>query len=177
MSYTPYPLNKEINTDAGGRTRVSTLTTLFDGKTLNSDDALSWETVGTGSSALSGNKVTLSVTVGQYRIRRSRRYLPYYSGKSQIIETTFDGFDSVTGLVERVGYFSSDGTGDYSTTLDGFFLENTAGVIFNLKNNYSWKDQQDVNLGGQDDNPIEISVKHKLLSNLTEEQLEALNED
>ncbi len=129
MSYTPYPPNKEINTDAGGRTRVSTLTTLFDGKTLNSDDALSWETVGTGSSAFSGNKVTLSVTAGQYRIRRSRRYLPYYSGKSQIIETTFDGFDTVTGLVERVGYFSSAGTGDYSTVLDGFFIENTEGVV------------------------------------------------
>lgn len=129
MSYTPYPPNKEINTDAGGRTRVSTLTTLFDGKTLNSDDTLSWETVGTGSSALSGNKVTLAVTAGQYRIRRSRRYLPYYSGKSQIIETTFDGFDSVTGLVERVGYFSSVGTGDYSTALDGFFIENNAGTV------------------------------------------------
>lgn len=58
-----------------------------------------------------------------------------------------------------------------------FVGRNTAGIIFNLKNNYSWKDQQDVNLGGQVDNPIEISVKSKLLSTLTEEQLEALDED
>ena len=58
-----------------------------------------------------------------------------------------------------------------------FIGKNTAGVIFNLKNNYSWRDQQEVNLGGQEDNPIEVSVKHRLLSNLTEEQLEQLNED
>lgn len=58
-----------------------------------------------------------------------------------------------------------------------FTGKNTAGVIFNLKNNYSWKDQQDVNLGGQEDNPIEVSVKHKLLSKLTEEELEALIDD
>ena len=58
-----------------------------------------------------------------------------------------------------------------------FIGKNTAGVIFNLKNNYSWKDQQEVNLGGQEDNHIEISVKSKLLATLTEEQLEKLNED
>lgn len=34
-----------------------------------------------------------------------------------------------------------------------------------------------LDVGGQEDNPIEISVKHKLLSTLTEEQLEALDED
>jgi hypothetical protein len=129
MSYTPYPANREINTDAGGRTRVSTITTLFDGKTLNFDDPLSWENVGTGSATFGSNKVNLAVTAGQYIIRRSRRYLPYFSGKSQIIETTFDGFDTSAGLTERVGYFSSNAVAPYNSTLDGFFIENVEGVI------------------------------------------------
>lgn len=129
MSYTPYPVNREINTDAGGRTRTSTITTLFDGKTLNFDDALTWQNVGTGTASYANNKVNMSVTAGQYLIRRSRRYLPYFSGKSQIIETTFDGFDTVTGITERVGYFSSSAVAPYNTTLDGFFIENAEGTI------------------------------------------------
>lgn len=129
MSYTPYPANREINIDGGGRTRVSGLTTLFDGKTLNFDDPLAWENVGTGTASYADNKVNLSVTTGQYLIRRSRQYLPYFSGKSQIIETTFDGFDTVAGVTERVGYFSSAAAAPYDTSFDGFFIENAAGAI------------------------------------------------
>lgn len=47
-SYVPYPNNTEANTDAGGRIRVSMMTTLFDGKCL-ADDALIWENIGNGS--------------------------------------------------------------------------------------------------------------------------------
>lgn len=129
MSYTPYPANREINTDASGRTRVSTITTLFDGKTLNFDDPLTWQNVGTGTATFANNKVTLSVTAGQYMIRRSRRYMPYYSGKSQLIEITSDGFNSSTGLVERFGYWSSNAVAPFDSSLDGFFIENDAGNI------------------------------------------------
>lgn len=32
------------------------------------------------------------------------------------------------------------------------------GAIFNLKNNYGWVDKQDMNLGGQKDNPVEANL-------------------
>lgn len=116
-------LNKEINTDAGGRTRVSTITTLFDGKTLNQDDPLIWENVGTGTATFTDNGVNLAVTAGQYMIRRGRHSIPYFAGKSQQIETTFDGFASSTGVIKRCGYFSSNETAPYNSQKDGFWLE------------------------------------------------------
>lgn len=39
---------------------------------------------------------------------------------------------------------------------------NPASAIFNLKNNYGWTDRQDINLGGQKDNPLEIIDVAKL---------------
>jgi hypothetical protein len=121
--------NKGVNLDAGGRLRVSQLTSLFDGKTIGSDDPLVFENVGTGTATYANNKVTLSCTSGQYIVRRSKKYLPYFSGKSQQIEITFDGFGLQTGVIKRVGYFSSSPVAPYDTALDGFFLENDGTTV------------------------------------------------
>jgi len=59
---------REFGFDAGGRTRVSQITTLLDGKTLGIDDTDLFENVGTGSASFANNKVNLSVTAGQYII-------------------------------------------------------------------------------------------------------------
>lgn len=118
--------------DASNRLRVGSLTTLFDGKTLNQDDPLLWENVGTGSSTFQTNKLLMSVTAGQYFIRKSKRYYPYFSGKSQQLELTSDNFHTQVGIIKRIGYFSSSASAPYTADLDGFFLEDD-GITKRLK--------------------------------------------
>lgn len=124
MSYIPR-LETPMTYDSGNRLRVGSLTTLFDGKVLNGDDPILWETVGTsGLSAFQTNKISLScVSNGQYMIRKSKRYMPYYSGKSQQVEMTADNFHTQTGITKRLGYFSSISAAPYNTELDGFWIE------------------------------------------------------
>lgn len=129
MSYTPYPSNTEVNTDAGGRTRTAMLTTLFDGKCLNSDDLNIWENVGTGTATFTENKSVLAVTAGQYQIRRARHTIPYFSGKSQEMEITLDNFGAQAGVVKRIGYFTSNTVAPYDSVLDGFWLESDGTTI------------------------------------------------
>ena len=69
------------------------------------------------------------MTAGQYLIRRSYRYFPYFSGKSQQIELTFDGFQPETNVVKRVGYFSSNAVAPYDTSKDGVWIESAGGVV------------------------------------------------
>jgi hypothetical protein len=130
-----FPLGDRIpdaGRDAAQRLRVSQLTTLFDGKTLNQDNSYIYDNKGDGTGAWSANKYSLSVTGTQYRIRQSKRYMPYFSGKSQLVEMTFDGFGLEADVTKRVGYFSSNATAPYASTFDGFWLENT-GTTYILK--------------------------------------------
>ena len=123
----------EFQFDAGERLRTSQLTTLADLKCLNVDDALLWENVGTGTGTFANNKYDMSVTAGQYRIRKSRRYYPYFSGKSQQVEFTMDTFAPQDGIVKRYGYFSSNAVAPYDQQFDGFFLQSDSdGVTFNV---------------------------------------------
>lgn len=129
MTYYPIPANQDFSIDAGGRQRASTVTTLFDGKTLGADDTNIWENIGTGTGTYSNNKYSMSVTSGQYRIRRGKHTAPYFSGKSQLIETTFDGFQVEADVIKRVGYFSSSATAPHVDAYDGFWLENDGTTI------------------------------------------------
>ena len=123
MTFIPNPPNIEVRQDAGDRTRVSQLTTLFDGKTLTADEPLLWDTQGTGTPTYQSNKLLMSVTAGQYLVRQSRVVSPYFSGKSQAVEKTFDTFDLQTGVIKRAGYFSSSITAPYTANLDGYYIE------------------------------------------------------
>ena len=131
MSYlsntTPNPLN--ISQDASNRTRVSQSTTLHDGKLLNADSSLMFDTKGTGTGAYANNKYNMPVTSAQYIIRQTKRYAPYSSGKSQQVECTFDSMAVEANVVKRAGYFSSVATGVYDTNYDGFWLENDGTTI------------------------------------------------
>jgi len=122
----------KVGRDAGGRTRVSQITTLGDYKILNSDRPLLIETVGTGSGSYGNSKYNMEVTGGQYLIRQTKKFHPYFSGKSQLVECTFDYFGLQTGTTKRVGYFSSTGTAPYTGNYDGIWLEND-GQTFYLK--------------------------------------------
>ena len=109
--------------DAGGRTRISQITTLFDGKIIGEDDTFLFENIGSGAATYGSNKVNLSVTAGQYEIRQSKRFFPYFSGKVQLIEVTCDNFQTEANVTKRIGYFSSSPVAPYDTVLDGFFIE------------------------------------------------------
>jgi len=52
-----YP-GASVSVDAGGRARVSQLTTLFDGKTLGAENPLLWDTQGTGTATYSDGRRT-----------------------------------------------------------------------------------------------------------------------
>jgi hypothetical protein len=129
MSYTPNTPNQEASSDAGGRTRTSEMTTLFDGKTLNIDDEFTYKTTGTGTKTFQANKALMSVTSGQYLIRQNTRTIPYFSGKSQLIEMTFDTFGTQAGITKRAGYFNSNAVAPYDTNKDGFWIENDGTTI------------------------------------------------
>ena len=122
--------------DAGGRTRVAQITTLLDGKILGADDTSLFENIGTGTATFAANKVDLAVTAGQYIIRQSKRFCPYFSGKAQLIELTSDNFQGESGVIKRQGYFSSNPVAPYDSNFDGCFMEDNAGVkTFYIYNN------------------------------------------
>lgn len=112
-----------IGTAPSGAQRVAQLTTLFDGKTLNTDDTDFWENVGTGTATFAENMCNMSVTGTQHIIRHSRRFMPYFSWKPQVIEMTFDNFQTQANVTKKVGYFSSVATTPYATNYDGFWIE------------------------------------------------------
>jgi hypothetical protein len=142
-------MNKPFGLDAGGRTRVSQITTLLDGKILGADDLSLFENAGTGLASYANNKVTLSLTSGQYLIRQSKRFNPYFSGKSQLTECTFDNFQTEANILKRVGYFSSNAVAPYNSNLDGFFIENDNGT-FKLKAFRNGTQTIDVNFTAMD---------------------------
>jgi hypothetical protein len=121
-----------ISLDSGSRLRVSQFTTLLDGKILNSDNPFIWDNQGTGSGLYSANKYNMSVTSGQFFVRQSKRFMPYFAGKSQFVECTFDNFQIQANTVKRVGYFSSNAVSPFASNYDGFWLEND-GTTYRLK--------------------------------------------
>lgn len=125
LPVTSYPAQGCVSTDTGGRQRVSQLTTLFDGKTLETDEPLLWDTVGTGAWTFQDNKVQMSVAAGQYVLRQGKIFAPYFSGKPQFIEPTFDTFAPQPGVVKRVGYGSRSIVAPYTANFDGWYLESS----------------------------------------------------
>jgi hypothetical protein len=69
-----------MSIDAGGRSRSSILTTLFDGKLYTPASNLFFQSVGTGSTAVSDGKCLITAGSGQYEIFMGNRlaaYLPH----------------------------------------------------------------------------------------------------
>lgn len=128
-------INKD-QLDAGKRIRISALTPVFDGKTLKDKNPLIFDETGTGIAGSSfdtnNSGVTLSVTSGEYIVRQSKMFCPYFPGKSQIVETTLIGFGNQANIVKRHGYFSSSTTAPYTANYDGIYLE-ADGTTHNLK--------------------------------------------
>lgn len=118
-----------VSLDAGSRVRTSMMTTLHDGKILNADNTFIWDNQGTGTGTYASNKYNMSVTAGQYRIKQTKRFSPYFAGKSQLIECTFDNFQIEANTTKRFGYFSSNAVAPFATSYDGFYIENDGSTI------------------------------------------------
>jgi hypothetical protein len=127
-SSNPFPYGN-FGIDAGVRTRVSQLTTLLDGKLLQfedqSDNSGMFQNQYNGLAPLRvGNRLIMSISgINQYSIRQSKRFYPYFSGKSQLIECTFDRFQTQAGVTKRFGYYSSSADSPFSADIDGFYFE------------------------------------------------------
>ena len=119
--------------DAFSRLRVSELTTLIDLKYLHDDQPLFVDEVNSGGSSVYSS-TTSSVTIGtnstsDYVVRQTKQRFNYQNGKSQLILTTFSGFQNQTNVNKRIGYFSSNTTAPYNSTLDGLFLQSDGSNI------------------------------------------------
>lgn len=147
--------------DAGGRQRVSQITTLGDYKTLNADEVLSLENTGTGTGLWGSNKYNMSVTSGQYFIRRSKSYHHYFSGKSQLVELTFDNFQSEANTTKRVGYFTSNAVAPYDTNKDGFWLGGAVLRLF-VKTNLGFVLAHTFNYSGTSTDTFTLSPNHSI---------------
>ena len=112
---------------------------------------------------------------------------PFYDTPEQMqeaIEAYFDGLGegdnpTITGMVYSLGFDNRAALDYYLSEKPEFsytikrakmrverFLEETllrqgsiAGVIFNLKNNFGWKDEQKFEHTGKDGGPLDITIK------------------
>ncbi len=130
LEITPMP----VGLDAGGRTRISLLSTLFDGKVINESAGLLYdeEEVGNATVTYSStqNHMTLQCqNVGDAAIYQTRRRFPYFSGKSQVVELTTINFSPDINIIRRIGYFSSSTTTPFDTSFDGVFIESLGSTV------------------------------------------------
>ena len=122
-------LNDDIaQIDAGGRLRVSQLTTLLDIKQFNDNEPLFYDRVNIGTASQTYDKnlggVTMEVAANNdAAICQSKMFAPYFSGKGQFIEMTFSGFKHDTDVIKRAGYFSSNILSPYDSNKDGIWFE------------------------------------------------------
>lgn len=141
----PLPISGTIETqtsdvqlDAFSRLRVSQLSSLLNITQLNDKSPLLVDEVlnGTGTSTYSsGNASTIMATAANadYVIRQTKQRMPYYAGKSQLVLSTFSGFQVETNVEKQIGYYSSSTSAPYNTTYDGLFLRSDAsGISVNI---------------------------------------------
>lgn len=119
----------QISVDAGGRVSVAQLTTLGDYKCLGFDKTLLLENAGTGTGTFASNQYSMSVTSGQWFVRQSKRFHPYFSGKSQMYEFTFRDFQPQANVIKRFGCFSSNAVSPFDTVYDGIWVESDGTTI------------------------------------------------
>lgn len=126
-------INK-FSRDAGFRQRMSLPTTFGEYKMLNNVFAsFLLEKNGTGTFTDNTNRVTMSVSSGQFAIIQSKMYHPYFNGKSQLIEMTTAGLGSATNVEKSIGYISSTAVSPFATGLDGFRLFKSTADVYSLQ--------------------------------------------
>jgi hypothetical protein len=115
-----------VNLDAFGRLRTSNLTTLLDIKhPYNKLPLLVDEEIGgSATSVWADTSVVMSTSADEeFVVRQTIKSAAYQSGKSQLFEASFSGFNIETNITKRVGYFTSTVVSPFNSSFDGFFLE------------------------------------------------------
>lgn len=161
--------------DAFGRTRVSQLNTQVDIKQIQDEQPLFIDVVtnATGSHTYNGSTSSSTLATaasGDYAIAQTLQRFNYRSGKSQLIFMTMNNFEVETNITKRIGYFSSETTGDFTGKLDGLFLESDTDVSINVYrqgtvvesvSQTSWN-LDDLQGGGGASNPSGINIDWSL---------------
>lgn len=163
-----------LTLDAGERVRVSSLTTLGDYKTLGADEVLLLENVGTGTGAWTNNTYEMSVASGEYLIRKSRKYHPYLSGKSQQIELTGIGFDGTVSIVVQnmgVDIFRIEQSDWNVNNLPGFNWSTFNVIIFD----FLWLGGAVLRTFVVTDNGITLVDKRKVAASVSELMFQSPN--
>ena len=131
--FTSYPMLA----DAFGRLRVSEPYTLGDYKHLYGIDPNFIDYTGNGGTIIfQPNKacarLATSTTSNSFAVHQTKFYHQYMPGKSQLIYTTFNLYNAVSGVTKRTGYFD-DSNGIYfeqagNGTLSFVIRTNTSGT-------------------------------------------------
>lgn len=121
-------LDSGAQLDAGGRLRVSQITTLLDIKQFNDNQPLFYdrEVIGGSTQVYTKNLggVTMSVSSNlDAAIVQSKMFANYFAGKTQLGEVTFSGFQNQTDVTKRAGYFSSNTSTPFNSNKDGLWFE------------------------------------------------------
>ena len=128
----------DVQLDAFSRMRVSQLSSLLNLTQLHDKSPLLVDEViaGTGTSTYSTNNastIMATAAASDYVIRQTKQRMPYAAGKSQLVLSTFSGFEIEANVTKRIGYFSSNTVAPYNSDLDGLFVESsTGGVSINV---------------------------------------------
>ncbi len=131
--FTSYPMLA----DAFGRLRVSEPYTLGDYKNLYGLDPNFIDYTGNGGTIIfQPNKacarLATSTTSNSFAVHQTKFYHQYMPGKSQLIYSTFNLYNAVSGVTKRTGYFD-DSNGIYfeqagNGTLSFVIRTNTSGT-------------------------------------------------
>ncbi len=112
-------------TDLAGRQRVTIPTTVANYKNLygtTTSNAV-WDFKGTGTTVFEDGQTSIRVTAGQYQIMQSKEYHYYVAGQPMKFDLTFNHFQKETGLVKKIGAFSSNAVAPYDSNYDGIWFE------------------------------------------------------
>lgn len=129
------------NLDAFGRLRTANLTTLIDIKHVYNKLPLlvDEELGGTATSTWADACVTMTTSANNdFVVRQSIKSAAYQSGKGQLFEASFSGFNVQSNVTKRVGYYTSTKVSPYNSGFDGFFLESngtTGDISFQIWKN------------------------------------------
>lgn len=116
---------ESASTDLANRQRVSIPTTVANYKNLYgtvTSNAV-WDFKGTGSVVYENGETSLRVTAGQYHVMQSKEYHYYVAGQPMKFDFTGNHFQKETGLIKRIGCYSSNAVAPYSSTFDGMWFE------------------------------------------------------
>ena len=116
---------ESCSTDLANRQRVSIPTAVANYKNLygtTTSNAV-WDFKGTGSVVFENGETSLRVTAGQYMVMQSKEYHYYVAGQPMKFDITGNHFQKDTGLIKRVGAFSSNAVAPFDSNLDGIWFE------------------------------------------------------